>query len=107
MDHLAELFWALGEKGRLKILRLLAEEEKCVCELIEELELSQAAISHHLRILRKTGLIKVRRQGRWGFYSIDKEAFAGFKTLLNQELFQMVAKSPEGKTRISATCEKK
>ncbi len=107
MDHLAELFWVLGEKGRLRILQLLAEGEKCVCELIEELELSQAAISHHLRILRKIGLIRVRREGRWGFYSLDKDAFASLKLLLDKELFQLVANGSENKPRSSVTCEKK
>ncbi len=94
MERLADLCWALGEKVRVRIIRLLTGGEMCVCELIEEMDLSQAAISHHLRILRQAGLLQVRREGRWGYYSLDKEGFLQLSQLLQRELFEPAAGSP-------------
>jgi|GEM_PF-265390 len=94
MERLADLCWVLGEKVRLKIIRLLTRGERCVCELMEELDLSQAAISHHLRILRQAGFLQVRREGRWGYYSLEKEGFNQLSQLLQRELLEPVARTP-------------
>ncbi len=107
MDQLADVFRALGEKGRLKIIEILTGGEKCVCELIEEIDLSQAAISHHLMVLRKAGLIKVRREGRWGFYSLDKEGLEKLEVFLEKEIFRPAMESPEGGGRQRPVCSEK
>lgn len=54
---------------------MLLQEEMCICELIEELGLSQSAVSHHVKILKQAELVNDRRQGKWTFYSIDKAGF--------------------------------
>lgn len=67
-------FKALGEPTRLKILRLLAEQELCVCELEEILDMSQPRISQHLKVLKQAGLVKERREAQRIICSFDHEA---------------------------------
>ncbi|MDY3867791.1 MAG: metalloregulator ArsR/SmtB family transcription factor [Pyramidobacter sp.] len=69
----AEIFKALGDENRLKILRLLRGEERCACKLLEQLKISQPTLSHHMKILCGTGLVAGRREGKWMYYSIDEE----------------------------------
>lgn len=57
-------FKALGEPTRLRIIRMLAEQELCVCELEEILQISQPRISQHLKVLKQAGLISERREGQ-------------------------------------------
>ena len=68
---LAETFQALGDASRVQIIWALAQGELCVGDIAELLEMSQPAISHHLRMLRNLRLVKVRRDGRTSFYSLD------------------------------------
>ncbi len=70
----AERLKALAEPTRLKILKMLALEEMCVCEIISKLHLSQPAISHHLKILRHAHIISDRKVGKWIFYSLNKKS---------------------------------
>jgi ArsR family transcriptional regulator len=48
----------------------------CVCEINEILNMSQPAVSHHLRILKQAGLVKISREGKWTYYSLNPEVFA-------------------------------
>lgn len=67
---------ALGDEIRLKIVRLLAQHDAlCVCELEQAFEVEQPTVSHHLKILRETGLVDVQRRGTWAYYSLRKDAF--------------------------------
>jgi len=68
---LAETFKVLGDPARIKILYSLSVSELCVCEISLITGLSQSAVSHQLRILRNTKLVKYRREGRSVFYSLD------------------------------------
>ena len=70
---LAETFQALGDPSRVQIVWALAQGELCVGDIAELLEMSQPAISHHLRTLRNLRLVKVRRDGRTSFYSLDDD----------------------------------
>ncbi|WP_196140028.1 metalloregulator ArsR/SmtB family transcription factor [Aliikangiella sp. G2MR2-5] len=64
----------LADDTRLScLLLILAEQELCVCELTEALDLSQPKVSRHLAQLKKSGLLDDRRQGKWIFYSISKD----------------------------------
>ncbi len=65
-------FKALGEPTRLKILRLLAEQELCVCELEEILDMSQPRVSQHLKVLKQAGLVKERREAQRRVCSFDQ-----------------------------------
>ena len=66
----ASLFSAFADETRLRILNLLAAGELCVCDLCEVLGESQPKISRHLATLRRAGLVEVRREGKWKYYSI-------------------------------------
>jgi DNA-binding transcriptional ArsR family regulator len=70
---LAETFQALGDASRVQIVWSLSKGELCVKEIAELLEMSQPAVSHHLRTLRNLKLVKVRREGRVSHYSLDDD----------------------------------
>ena len=71
IEHLSETFKVLGDKTRVKILFALSIQELCVCEIADLLETTKSAISHQLRILRNTRLVKYRKDGKMAFYSLD------------------------------------
>ncbi len=71
MRSLVNLFKALSDGTRLRILNLLLERELCVCELMDVLKMSQPRISHQLRILKDAGLIADRREGKWMVYALE------------------------------------
>lgn len=70
---LAELFKMFGDTTRIRIMCALFENELCVCDLAEILGMGQSAVSHQLRLLRTANLVKVRREGKSSFYSLDDE----------------------------------
>ena len=67
---LAELFKVFGDSTRIRILYVLFEAEVCVCDLAEALHMTQSAISHQLKILKNSKLVKSRREGKSVFYSL-------------------------------------
>mgnify|MGYP002577016386 CR=1 FL=1 len=67
---LAELFKIFGDSTRIKILYLLFESEMCVCDIAQLLNMTQSAISHQLRALKQSKLVKYRREGKTVFYSL-------------------------------------
>ena len=73
---LAEMFKALSDPTRLRIVSLLAETELCVCDLATALDMGQSAVSHQLRTLRDMRLVRWRREGRRIFYALDDEHVA-------------------------------
>lgn len=66
----ARLFHALSDETRLRIVRMLQDGERCVCELTGALDAAQSRLSFHLRTLREAGLVSDRRAGRWVYYSL-------------------------------------
>jgi ArsR family transcriptional regulator len=70
---LAELFKIFGDSTRIRILFALFESEMCVCDIAQLLGMSQSAISHQLRLLKQSKLIKYRREGKTVFYSLADE----------------------------------
>ena len=67
---LKEVFSGLADETRLRILKLLAREELCACEVMAALGLTQPTASHHLGILERSGLVAARREGKWIFYRL-------------------------------------
>ena len=78
---LAELFKIFGDSTRIRILFVLFEAEVCVCDLAAALNMTQSAISHQLRILKQSRLVKSRREGKSVFYSL---ADAHVRTIISQ-----------------------
>jgi ArsR family transcriptional regulator, lead/cadmium/zinc/bismuth-responsive transcriptional repressor len=72
-ERLALLFSTLGDPGRVRILSALLEEDLNVGELAERVGLSHSAVSHHLRHLRQTRLVRAHKQGRYVYYALDDE----------------------------------
>jgi ArsR family transcriptional regulator len=82
---LAPLFKALGEPVRLRLLSLIACHdggEACVCELTDAFDLSAPTISHHLKVLRESGLITSERRGTWIYYRISPQVIARVSAIL-------------------------
>lgn len=71
----ADVFRALGDEVRLQILDLLRGKELCGAELLKSLSIVQSTLSHHMKTLCETGVVKCRKQGRWSYYSVNPEAF--------------------------------
>lgn len=81
--RLADIFKALADPTRAKILHALTLEELCVCDLAALTGMSSSAISHQLRLLRANRLVKYRRDGKMAYYSLDDEHV---RHLLNEGL---------------------
>lgn len=72
-NELSQIFKALGDPTRLKIIELLSHGELCVLDISEALSMTQSAISHQLRTLRNLRLVKYRKEGKQVIYSLDDE----------------------------------
>ncbi|WP_176583624.1 ArsR/SmtB family transcription factor [Priestia megaterium] len=73
VEKAAQILKLLGDKTRLSMMKLLQNNECCVCELVEIYKASQPSISQHLRKLKDIELVREKRKGQWIFYSLNKE----------------------------------
>lgn len=73
MKDLINIFKALSDETRLRIIKLLEHGELCVCDIVAALDMIQPKVSFHLGVLKEAGLIRDRKQGRWIHYCIDDE----------------------------------
>lgn len=85
--QIAELFKALSDENRIKILQLLHDGEKCACVLLDDLHITQPTLSHHMKILCDAGIVQGRKDGKWVYYSIDLPGAERLKVILDQQLF--------------------
>ena len=84
METILKTLRALSGETRIKLIKLLQEEELCVCELEYILGLSQPAISQQVKILKDAGIANSRREGNWVYYRIDSEDLRrAFKNIFN------------------------
>lgn len=94
MQELMNVLKALSDETRLRILNLLYEQELCVCDIMETLQISQAKASRHLIYLKNAGLVKDRKYAQWVFYSMSKDEGMKFidnlvyENLRNLELYK-------------------
>ena len=72
-DYMDQVFKALSEEGRLRILSVLFQSELCVCEIEDILQLMQSNVSRHLTILKNAGILKSYKNAQWIYYSINEE----------------------------------
>lgn len=77
----AELFKIFGDSTRIRILSALSENELCVCDICSVLNMTKSAVSHQLRILRQTKLVKNRRSGKEVYYSLDDDHVSSIMAL--------------------------
>ncbi len=93
---LAELFKIFGDSTRIKILYLLFESEMCVCDIAQLLNMTQSAISHQLRALKQSKLVKYRREGKTVFYSL---ADGHVRTIIDQGMEHVKDSQKKPRTR--------
>lgn len=80
----ATMFKAFCDENRLQILSLLQSGEKCGCRLLEEMQITQPTLSHHMKILCDSGVVKGRKEGKWMHYSISEEGMDAVADTLNE-----------------------
>ncbi|VBB07709.1 Hypothetical protein LUCI_2974 [Lucifera butyrica] len=73
VHKLAETFKILGDSTRIKILHALSKRELCVCDIAAVVQMGQSAVSHQLRLLRSSRLVKYRKEGKMVWYSLDDD----------------------------------
>ncbi len=69
----ALIFKAFCDENRIRILKMLTSGEKCACKMLEELNVTQPTLSHHMKILCDSGVVVARKEGKWMHYSISSE----------------------------------
>ncbi len=74
---------ALADENRLAILLALQHGEKCGCVLLEELNIAQPTLSHHMKILCDSELVACRKEGKWMHYSLSTEGMASFRNMVS------------------------
>ncbi|TDX48971.1 ArsR/SmtB family transcription factor [Orenia marismortui] len=79
ISNITEVLKALADNSRLEIINLLSCGKMCVCDIVEELDLSQPNISHHLKILKNADLIIATKRGRWIDYELNQDKFKGLQ----------------------------
>lgn len=76
-------FRALAEPLRLKVVDLLRQQEFCVCDLCEQLQVNQSKLSFHIKVLKEAQLIRGRQEGRWIYYSLNLPQIAVLEQYLS------------------------
>lgn len=79
----AAIFKAFCDENRIRILQLLSTGEKCACKLLEEVQVTQPTLSHHMKILCDSGIVVGRKDGKWTHYSVSKSGVELAKQYLN------------------------
>ena len=80
------IFKALSDENRIRILKMLRSGEKCACKLLEELNISQSTLSHHMKILCDAGIVTGRKEGKWMHYSICCDGVCQLRSVLRELL---------------------
>ena len=80
------IFKALSDENRIRILKMLRSGEKCACKLLEELNISQPTLSHHMKILCDAGIVNGRKEGKWTHYSMCCEGVHKVRALMKDLL---------------------
>lgn len=105
LSNIADNLKLLGDKTRLAILTLLKEREWCVCEFVEIFDMSQPAISQHLRKLKAQGIVKEDKRGQWVYYSLHIEDKPYIQAVLDQMPDSKTILSQLNKSQINIVCE--
>lgn len=82
IPRIAQLCNALADEARIEIISRLQGGEKCVCDLTDALETGQSRLSYHLKVLKDAGLVADRREGRWAYYTLERDALLEVEELL-------------------------
>ena len=102
MRDAVKAFKALSDETRLRILNILLERECCVCEVMQALDISQTRASRNLAALYDAGFLKLRKDGLWSLYSVDKDGMQDYLT----DLVHAVTKTLEGNKSVELDRER-
>ncbi len=94
-EKIAEILKALAHPTRLKILELLKEGERCVCEMLLPLKLNQANVSQHLAILKHFGVVEAKKKGFYVYYRLRNPKFAEILKALDEILIELLNEEQE------------
>lgn len=89
-----QILKTLGDSVRFDIVMFLTTGPKCVCEIFEKLKLKQSIVSHHLGVLRENDLVKVKKNGKWIYYSLNRKKLAKL-----QEFIEKIISTKETKSK--------
>lgn len=86
MDNkkIALMFKAFCDENRIQIIALLQDGERCACRLLEEMNITQPTLSHHMKILCDSGVVVGRKEGKWMHYSISEEGLENVMDYLEE-----------------------
>lgn len=86
MDNkiIASMFKAFCDENRLQILQLLRDGERCACSILDEMQITQPTLSHHMKILCDSGVVDGRKEGKWMHYSISENGLENVMNYLNE-----------------------
>lgn len=102
MRDTVKAFKALSDDTRLRILNILLERECCVCEVMQALDISQTRASRNLTALYDAGFLKLRKDGLWSLYSVDRDGMQDYLT----DLVRAVTKTLEGNKEVELDRER-
>jgi ArsR family transcriptional regulator, arsenate/arsenite/antimonite-responsive transcriptional repressor len=104
--EIAQLFSALADPTRLRLLNLMNGREVCVCYFVEILQQGQPKISRHLAYLRRTGIVEARRDGKWMHYRIETPTDPSAASILNATLasFKTQREMQQDLARLNRAC---
>lgn len=83
-ENQAMVFKAFCDENRLKIIEMLQSGEKCACKILENVEIGQSTLSHHMKILVDSGIVNARSVGKWTHYSLSEVGIQRAKVLLSE-----------------------
>lgn len=82
-DELAALLKAIADPVRLQVVSMLSQvDERCACDFVDSLGVSQPTVSHHLKVLADAGIVSRRKQGRWVYYRLERTELAALSESL-------------------------
>lgn len=81
-----KVFKAFCDENRLRILEMLRTGEKCACKLLDDLQITQSTLSHHMKILCDADIVQGRKDGKWVYYSVNPKGADRARELLEQQL---------------------
>lgn len=81
-----KVFKAFCDENRLRILEMLRTGEKCACKLLDDLQITQSTLSHHMKILCDADIVQGRKDGKWVYYSVNPKGADRARALLEQQL---------------------
>ncbi len=93
----ASLFHALSDEARVEIVSVLMQGEHCVCDLMTHVGAAQSRLSYHLKVLKDAGLVTDRREGRWAYYTLQRE-------VIEEALGTLESLRPRGKRALAVGC---